>query len=246
MTSGSRSTAPRRGASQRSRRAIVRWGRVLARPNVGVAAVLLVALAGCSSDGSGTTSTVGVAPTTVVATAVPTTLAPATTQTSPPQPIGGQSAAAAPPHPPRVPGIDATDEFCAAWARYGGTVQIIAVAVNFGELDSVQSATLELESAPTIVGAVAEIGATWPAEVADERDVALDRYLGPYERRAEKAVEALRGAGVDDAGHAMLQSVWAQVLATRNPDEPTVEVELTDELAAKIDAGATAFDAAVT
>ena len=177
---------------------------------------------------------------------VDTELAPATTATTPPQPVGEATTATAPPSPTGVPGIDATDEFCAAWARYGGTVQIVAVAVNFGELDSVQSARLELESAPTVVGAVAEISADWPAELADERDVALDRYLGPYGRRAEKAVEALRGAGVDDAGQATLQSAWAQVLATRNPDEPTVDVELPADLLAEVDAGATAFDAAVT
>jgi len=208
--------------------------------------VAIVVLAGCSSAASGPTSTIGRAPTTVVVTALMTTLAPATTATTPPLPVGAASTATAPPSPTGVPGIDATDQFCAAWARYGGTVQIVAVAVNFGGLDSMQSATLELEAAPTVVEAVAEISASWPAEIADERDIALDRYLGPYGRRAEKAVEALRGAGLDDAGEATLQSAWAQVLATRNPDEPTVDVQLPDDLAAKVDAGATAFDAAVT
>lgn len=145
-----------------------------------------------------------------------------------------------------MPGIGAADEFCAAWARYGGTVQIVAVAVNFGELDPMAAARLELESAPTLVEAVAQIESTWPTEIAGERDVAVDSYLGPYARRAGKAVQALDGAGVDAAGQAQLRDAWAQVLATRNPDEPTVTVDLPADLAAEVDAGATAFDAGVT
>ena len=78
------------------------------------------------------------------------------TATTPPRPIEAPTdeptTVTAPPSPTGVPGIDAADGFCAAWARYGATVQIIAVAVNFGELDDLDAATLELQSAPTLVG----------------------------------------------------------------------------------------------
>ena len=93
-----------------------------------------------------------------------------------------------------MPGIDAADEFCAAWARYGGTIQIIAVAVNFGELDERRRRrTLELVSAPTIVDAVAEIEATWPADIAAERDLAVDGYLGPYAAAGRQGGRRARG-----------------------------------------------------
>jgi hypothetical protein len=145
-----------------------------------------------------------------------------------------------------VPGIAAADEFCAAWSRYSGTVQIIAVAVNFAEMSSVQSATLELEAAPTVVDAVARIDADWPAEIASEHSAAVDAYLGPYGRRAAKSVDALRGAGMTDAAIGQVREEWAHVLATRDPDQPDVDVELPAAVLAQVDAGAAAFDAAVT
>jgi hypothetical protein len=150
------------------------------------------------------------------------------------------------PSPTGVPGISAVDGFCAAWARYSGSVQIIAVAVNFGQLTSVQSATLELEAAPSLVDAVAQIDSGWPAELASEHTAAVDGYLGPYARRAAKAVDALHGAGMADAQIAQLRDAWDHVLATRDPDEPTVVVDLPPALNTEVDAGATAFDAAVT
>lgn len=215
-----------------------------------VLGVLAVTLGGCSGSGSsGTTASSSIADTAPrgsVVWSAPTTVAPASTVTSPPQPIDPSTTVTAPPSPTGVPGIDASDAFCAAWARYGGTVQILAVAVNFGELDALSVARLELQSAPTIVVSVAEIEAAWPAEIAAERDAAIQRYLGPYSRRAEKALAALSDAGIDTAGQAQLAEAWAQVLAAHDPDQPTVTVDLPADLAARVDAGAAAFDAAVT
>jgi hypothetical protein len=151
-----------------------------------------------------------------------------------------------PPSPTGVPGIAASDQFCAAWSRYSGSVQIIAVAVNFAELTSIESATLELEAAPSIAQAATEIDQTWPAELAAEHDAAVDGYLGPFARRASKAIDALRGAGTTQGEIAQVGDEWSHVLATRDPDAPTVDVQLAPDLAAKVDAGATAFDAAVT
>jgi hypothetical protein len=59
-------------------------------------------------------------------------------------------------------------------------------------------------------------------------------------------VQALLGGGVTDAGMAELRTVWAQVLATRDPDQPDVVVDLPADLAAQVDAGVSAFDAALT
>ncbi|MEO5723732.1 MAG: hypothetical protein ABIQ39_12515 [Ilumatobacteraceae bacterium] len=150
------------------------------------------------------------------------------------------------PSPTGVPGIAVGDQFCAAWARYSGTVQVIAVAVHFAKLSSIQSAVLELESAPTIVDAVAEIDRTWPAALADEHRKAVDQYLGPYQRRAAKALEALHGAGLSAAEVDAVSAAWSKVLATRDPDVPMVTVDIPLAVEAKLDGGATAFDAAVT
>ncbi len=93
---------------------------------------------------------------------------------------------------------------------------------------------------------MAQITTGWPAELASEHSAAVDGYLGPYARRAAKALDALHGAGMTAAQISELRDEWAHVLATRNPDEPTVVVDLPPELTTEVDAGATAFDAAVT
>jgi hypothetical protein len=144
-----------------------------------------------------------------------------------------------------VPGIDAADEFCAAWARYGATLQIIAVAVNYGGLSSADSAVLELESSPTITRAAGEIEQRWPAELAPEKATALDKYIGPFARRAAKAGEALAGAGASAADVDTIDSTWRAMLAAHDPDVPTVDIQLPDDVMAKVDAGSAAFDTAV-
>src|SRR6187399_1716800 len=136
------------------------------RATAAVAVAALAMLAGCAGDSAGDPpSTTAAREGTVTIVAAPATseaatVEPGSTVTSPPQPIDpAATTVTAAPSPTGVPGIDATDEFCAAWARYGGTVQIVAVAVNFGGYDASASAELELQSAPTVVEAVAQIEA---------------------------------------------------------------------------------------
>lgn len=224
--------------------------RIAGRVLVGALGAVL-ALAACSSGSTTTSSTVG-APTTAEVTpsstaAAATTALPASTATSPPQPIGADptSTITAPPSPTGVPGIDVADAFCAAWARYGATVQIIAVAVNYGGLSSADSAVLELESSPTITGAASEIEQRWPAELASEKATALDKYIGPFARRAAKAGDALIGAEASTADVDTIDATWQAMLAGHDPDVPTVDIQLPADVMAKVDAGATAFDAAV-
>ena len=207
-------------------------------------------VAGAASTSAATTiAPTSTAPTSTAPTSTPATTAPATSApaTSGPAPTAATAPVTTiPPSPTGVPGIDVPDEFCAAWSRYSGSLQIIAVAVNFAGLTSAQSAALELEAAPTIVGAADLIDRTWPAALEAEHAPALDAYVGPFARRAAKAVDALRGAGAGDDQLAALRTEWERVLATRDPDRPTVDVTLPADLAARVDAGATAFDAAVT
>src|SRR4051812_11346586 len=114
-----------------------------------------------------------------------------------------------------VPGLAATDPFCAAWAAYASTLQVLGVAGSFGGLSSRELAVLELRAAPRLVEAADAIAATWPPELVTERDVVLDRRLGPYARRAQHGVDALVDAGVtiDEVG--ALGSSWQQALSRR-------------------------------
>ena len=151
------------------------------------------------------------------------------------------------PDPTGVPGIGVDDPFCSAWAEYVGTLQALGVAASFGELAGQQFAALELAAAPRLVEVAASIDAAWPSELDDERTIVIDQRIGPYARRASRAVESLRGEGVTDGDLATLSSDWQQALSARDPEVAVIERPLlAAELQAKVDAGAVAYDSAVT
>ncbi|MDO8363792.1 MAG: hypothetical protein Q7V88_12905 [Actinomycetota bacterium] len=196
-----------------------------------VLAAMLVSATACS-DGDG-----GAA----AATSAPTTPAPIATDAT--TTVPGSPA----PEPTGVPGLADPDPFCAAWAAYSGTLQSIGIAEAFGQLVSSDIAWLELVAAPAITDAADGIEAAWPGELAEERSVVLADYIGPFRRRAEKALAALAAAGVTDDGLAQLRQAWFAALAARNPDEPVITVPpLAAELDAMVRAAAAQFDAAVT
>src|SRR4051794_23067841 len=146
-----------------------------------------------------------------------------------------------------VPGLGATDPFCAAWAAYAGTLQALGVAGSFGALSRGQLAVLELRAAPRLVEVAAAIEAAWPAELAAERALVLDRRVGPYARRAQRAVDALVDAGATPADIAGLSSSWQQALSTRTQADAVIDLPAVDAaLQPRLDAAASAFDAAFT
>jgi hypothetical protein len=146
-----------------------------------------------------------------------------------------------------VPGLAASDPFCAAWAAYAGTLQVLGVAGSFGGLSSDQLAVLELRAAPRLVEVAGAIAATWPPELAAERELVLDRRVGPYARRDQRAVDALVTAGVTTDELGALSASWQQALSTRTPADAVIELPPLDAaLEPKVDAAAAAFDAAVT
>src|SRR4051794_32510074 len=146
-----------------------------------------------------------------------------------------------------VPGLAATDPFCAAWAAYAGTLQALGVAGSFGGLSSDQLAALELRASPRLVEAAGAIAATWPPELAVERELVLDRRVGPYGRRAEHAVDALLTAGVTTDELGTFSASWQQALSTRAPGDAVIDPPPLDAgLQTQLDAAAAAFDAAVT
>ena len=185
--------------------------------------------AGCSSPGSSAAPTTSLPPAEAPNRApdtVPTTLLP--------EPTG-------------VPGLTVDDPFCAAWAGYAGTLQALGIASSFGDLSSDQFAAIELVASTRLVEVAAAIDAAWPAELADEHAVVIDKRIGPYARRAQSAVVALTNAGVTTAELATLSAAWQAALLARDPAEPVIAVPpVAADLQAKVDAAAASFDAAVT
>ncbi|HEX3090510.1 MAG TPA: hypothetical protein VHQ23_17785 [Ilumatobacteraceae bacterium] len=196
---------------------------------LGLLAIVVALFTSCSSSGS--------------SGAVTTSLPPAEaanrgTGTSPPT---------AAPEPTGVPGLTADDPFCSAWAGYAGTLQALGIAGSFGDLSSDQFAAIELVASSRLVELAAAIDAAWPAELADEHEVVIDKRIGPYARRAQSAVAALTDAGVTTAELATLSAAWQAALAARNPEMPVIAVPpVAPDLQAKIDAAAVVFDQAVT
>jgi|JI10StandDraft_1071094.scaffolds.fasta_scaffold99648_3 hypothetical protein len=206
----------------------------------GMAVVLL--LTACSDDTSGsaaTEQTIGESDESVEA-AESTDGSGGPSTTGAPIPTAG-------PEPTGVPGLYDADPYCAAWALYSGSLQAVGVADAFGQLASIDVAELELLAAWSINGAVADIDANWPGELVEERTIVREELLGPFARRATKAIAALRAAGVTDDQLVELNKTWLTALAARNPGEPVITVPpLGDELAAKVAVAAAAFDAEVT
>ncbi len=204
-------------------------------------------LVGCSESGqpSLATSAVGSAPMSEGPSSVGsgTTLLAATTPAS----TENASSSTLGPEPTGVPGLDAADPFCASWAAYSGTVQSIGIANAFGGLTSVEVARLEVIAAASLIDSIGGIGSRWPAELVGERNVVQTDLVGPFDRRARKAIAGLREAGVTDDELAELATVWFTALRERTAEDPVIVVPpLRDELAANVDAAAAAFDAAVT
>jgi hypothetical protein len=151
------------------------------------------------------------------------------------------------PEPTGVPGLAAADPFCAAWAGYGGTVQALAVASSFGEMNADQLAALELNATPLLSAAIAGIGAQWPPELAAERSLVVDGRLAAYGRRAQQGVDALTAAGMTAQDVETLRVAWQNALEKRDPASPTIAVPPLDPaLQAQLDAAAVGYNAAVT
>jgi hypothetical protein len=140
-----------------------------------------------------------------------------------------------------VPGLDAEDAFCAAWSRFGGSFQVVAVNAAFGDAPS--ELVLEVAAAPTVAGAYLDLGEHWPEEIADERAAALEGALGPFARRLAYASDALAGAGATATDLDALATAWVAALGERDPDDPVLQLELSAELRTLVDAaGATYLD----
>lgn len=149
--------------------------------------------------------------------------------------------------PTGVPGITDADPFCASWAVFVGSLQSISIASAFGDLPAGELATLEVVAGPSVVAARDAIGDAFPAELESERTVVLDQRIGPFARRAERAVAELTNGGATADDLDALDEVWIEALADRVADDPVIAVEFPSvDVEGIVTGAATRFDAGVT
>lgn len=140
-----------------------------------------------------------------------------------------------------VPGLDATDEFCAAWSRFFGSFQMVSVNHGMGVGSDEERTAVEVIAAPTVVAAHGALSDAWPDDLASEADAALDGRFGPFARRLTAGVDALRAVGATDAQLDALADAWLVTLSERDPENPGVVVGLDPDLTTLVDAAVPAY-----
>ncbi|MFZ9629628.1 MAG: hypothetical protein ACO3C1_09800 [Ilumatobacteraceae bacterium] len=107
-----------------------------------------------------------------------------------------------------------SDSFCDGWFDYALTVRLLVTLTLDSSSAGVQRlAEVELIAAASMEEAVGTIGEHWPADLVGERSTVLVDVVGPYLRRAQKALAALAGAGLSADQIAELRLAWRDVLA---------------------------------
>jgi hypothetical protein len=132
---------------------------------------------------------------------------------------------------------------CRSWSRFAGSFQVVAVAATFGEGGSIEAATLEVMASPVVTSSYRDFLDNVPAEVVEESELVARDFLGPYARRSERALTALRDAGADDDMVALIAAAWLDALSQRDPVSPTLEVALPPDVEVVVRMAATDFDA---
>ncbi|MEK7424047.1 MAG: hypothetical protein AAB131_09435 [Actinomycetota bacterium] len=146
-----------------------------------------------------------------------------------------------------MPGLDDGDPLCSAWSRYAASTQVVTVAANFGGLTELELARIELIAAPALLRAVADLAASFPSALGAERGVVFDDLVGPFERRADKAVARLTAVGIDETGIEALVDRWLAALRDRDPEQPVPVLDLADrQLAMSVERAATGYVGDVT
>ena len=210
-------------------RACHRYHRDVRSRRSWVLALFTLAISACAHGATSSAPTTSLPPTEVHAQVVTT--------------VGATAAAGS----TGVPGLTAHDPLCAAWAAFVGTVQALGIAASFGGLSSEQFAALELQAAPRLGEVAAAIDASLPPELASEHAVVVDQRIGPYARRAKRALDVLTAAGVTTDEISTLTSAWQSALLQRDPVAPVLAVPpAAAELRAKVDAAAATYDKDVT
>ena len=129
-----------------------------------------------------------------------------------------------------VPGIASDDEFCRSWSRYAGSFNALSFA--WSARLPVDVAELEVSAAAAIVASVDSMAASLPAEIESNRQAFVVDVPGPFLRRAERALEYLAEAGVDDAAAATLGDAWIAAITDAGLTADDLVVDVPQDLAA--------------
>ena len=140
----------------------------------------------------------------------------------------------------RVPGLDSTDGFCRGWSEFAGSFQALAYASATGS-DDVAAARLEVVASGAVSEAVRLLADEFPESIAFERDLFVDDVIGPFARRAGRASDELRTAGLSSDQIDQLAEAWLSALADADADEPAIVVAVPDEFAGAVDAATAVF-----
>jgi hypothetical protein len=140
-----------------------------------------------------------------------------------------------------VPGIDSADPFCRAWSEFAGTFQALTFA-SAGP-DPFSAARLEVVAAAAVVSSAQQLDADFPEQIADEREVFVDDVIGPFSRRAARALDELESAGLAPLEVELLGDAWLTALAESGLDDPEILVTLRAELDAAVETATAAFTA---
>lgn len=136
--------------------------------------------------------------------------------------------------------------FCTAWSDYAVTIAAFASTT-----DDERVRRLEIVAADHLIAAIDGIGAHWPFDLVAERSTVLTDLVGPYSRRARKALVALAAVGATGDDLAELRLVWHDLVAEMAagasvPDRlrvPAAMDRLVDAAVASFAAAVTGFDA---
>ena len=210
-------------------------------------AVVLIGIAGvaCTDDGTAPDG-VGGATTTPTARTEPITTESVTTSVIPgADPTAAPSTVAIEPVPDvGVPGIDSADPFCRAWSEFAGSFQALAFA-PIADSGPVAAARLEVVASSAVTSSAQTLADEFPESVASEREIFLDDVIGPFARRAARASDELRAAGLAAGDIEQLGDVWLAALADAGVDDPEIVVAVPDGLTDAVDAATEVFAANV-
>lgn len=143
-----------------------------------------------------------------------------------------------------LPGIDSDDPFCRGWGEFAGSFQALALASSLGT-DAVAATRLEVVASPAVVSAAQQLADGFPESIASERDIFVDGVIGPFARRAARAADELRAAGLAPAELEQLGDIWLAALVEVGVDDPEIVIAVPSELVGAVDAATVAFAASV-
>ncbi len=190
-----------------------------ALPRRAVLVGVLLLVAGCNASDEAQPGDAPPAPPSIAESTVPNTKPlssePLTSEHLTSEPVS--TFATVPDEP--VPGLDSDEPFCRAWSQFAGSFQALALASSAGT-DPRNAVRLEVAASGAVMRAVADLGASLPADLDGERDAFLGGLLGPFADRARLASEALVSEGLRAVQVDELGDLWLATIAESGSQDP--------------------------